>query len=471
MQTLLVLLNVAIIISPANALLSAESAKTIQGQSPRFNATYESTIQNGKNFDLLGINYSGVDYFNQINFTSKLASSGLTYMNNKPNDITFTPTRKGATTAQATDSNGDIFGPDSVAERTTGSITADWYYTTTAGSESLLNATQKAQTFCELAIAGVVPYIKVGGPIILKTSYGDPISQNYPDSTIAITKNPQNKFNIELNDPVCYASPSLTYATGVYDPGTPLKFNPAAGFIPQATIANNFPTMGGDGLFFNLVVAGVNVQAPGITWSATSTPSASNVTATVAAEKSILSSASNLNYRANTMVMVTLRGPVASSFEIGATAPKFTGATTIKVTGTDTSVTPNRVVASYQFQIKNWYVTRSTVNGLLTTQTAWCSGLGSYRIPTASELTTATGLGWTGITTTNNYQRIVGASLFGEWGPVYAYSKTYGGIAEFYGTSYWTSSKVGSSLFYVNNLGTISAGSTSFNAPVACRSI
>ncbi|OCG58452.1 hypothetical protein A9G40_10290 [Gilliamella sp. Nev3-1] len=163
----------------------------------------------------------------------------------------------------------DVYGAISLSEDTAHPLSLAWYYEDSDDNEVKLTAAQTTTTFSTLLKNGVYPYIKASGSVSLNTKYGVPNSQNYPDNKIAITKTPYRRFHVKIGgEAIKYASPNMSYAGGGYTYGDKSIFDPATnnGHIPQSDYLDNFPSTGANGLYFYLVINGIDNTLDTTTW-------------------------------------------------------------------------------------------------------------------------------------------------------------------------------------------------------------
>ena len=271
----------------------------------------------------------------------------------------------------------------------------------------------------------------------LSTRYGFPNRSTFRESNVTYYVNPK------AGTPVCvrFARPS-TYRYFSEQNGPASMWDPANGFIPQSTdpssYGQNFPTTGGNGLYFDLIITGSNQP---LSWSPVSlggiTVTMSNSTAT--------------------SVRVTLTGPYATISQHWSNNPgpisKPTLPQTFELVGRDTNGTP---VVKYGFTLKQWFVNRGSKLDTYSNHLSWCNSLG-YRLPKVKDLTNAScrgqnsgshcqGLvGATPSSSGNHYMRHIGSGFFTEWGNMSDYS----GVG-FNGNWYQASDTSGSSQFIVS---------------------
>uniref|UniRef100_UPI0014289896 hypothetical protein n=1 Tax=Gilliamella bombi TaxID=1908521 RepID=UPI0014289896 len=266
----------------------------------------------------------------------------------------------------------------------------------------------------------------------LTTQYGLPDSSTFSGGTA--------EYYITLPSPpvICAVRPNLYYGTGRYA-GPANIWNPDKGFLVQSTNPSsydrNFPTTGADGLYFDLLIAGVDASQ--LSWSVTTYGGSGDITATVS--------------RVGSNTRVTLNGPRASSSQISSSNPgQITVPTlpqTFELIGRDRSGNEVR----YGFELRQWFVNRGGQRKTYSDQLAWCRSLG-YRMPAVSDLTNAVRRasppisGATPSSSVNYYMRYIGAGFFTEWGYMTNYTD-----AGFVPYDYWTSDATGSYQFAVDS--------------------
>ncbi|WP_218059398.1 hypothetical protein [Gilliamella sp. Bim1-2] len=281
----------------------------------------------------------------------------------------------------------------------------------------------------------------------LATQYGEPRSSTFSGGTA--------EYYITLPSPpvICAVRPNLHYGTGRYA-GPANIWNPYKGFLVQSTNPSsydrNFPTTGADGLYFDLLIAGVDASQ--LSWTVNTRGS---LGATVS--------------RVGSNTRVTLNGPKASSSQISSSNPGLLTRPvlpqTFELVGRDSSGNEVR----YGFKLKQWFVHRGDEYGTVSAQTAWCNSLG-YRMPAVSDLTNAVRRasppisGAAPSSSDNNYQRHIGAGFFTEWGSMDNYTD-----AGFVYNNYWTSDATGSYQFTVYSyFGYVYNDSASYSTYAVC---
>ncbi|MCX8680330.1 hypothetical protein J3U22_11990, partial [Gilliamella sp. B2865] len=264
----------------------------------------------------------------------------------------------------------------------------------------------------------------------LSTRYGFPNRSTFSARNVTYYVNPKAA--------VCFARPNLKNGKLGDDISTTWDFagpasmwDPANGFIPQSngpsSYGLNFPTTGANGLYFDLLIGGVNQP---LSWSPVSlggiTATMSNPTAT--------------------SVRVTLTGPYATPSQISSANPgplsTISLPQTFELVGRDNNGNP---VIKYGFTLKQWFVNRGSKTEMYPQTLSWCNSLG-YRLPRARDLSNAScrnsnpdyvchgSVGALPSSPDDHYMRHIGSGFFTEWGRMYDYS----GVG-FYSDWYWTS--------------------------------
>lgn len=227
---------------------------------------------------------------------------------------------------------------------------------------------------------------------VLSTEYGIPPSSTFIGSNAIyyiIPKEPE----------VCFAQPNLTFngKDNVSYRGPANQWDDTKGFKPQNINdpISNFPTMGAEGLFFNLVMDRKGISEE-VRYS--KLPKNSGI------DLKITSQDKNSN-----IVKVELIGPGHGSNAAQA-------ATAVPTTFTIYS-DKEKVNKIYSFQINKWFIIKPGDGYGYSRSRSYCDNL-NYRIPDILELTNANGNGWKGGLSgqPNIYQRRIGGGLFAEWG-------------------------------------------------------
>ena len=278
----------------------------------------------------------------------------------------------------------------------------------------------------------------------LKTRYGVPneslFSANFYERQVTYYINPK------ATPVVCFAKPSLISGGTDYSPddyaGPANIWDPDKGFLTQSVTPSsyglNFPTTGANKLSFILDIGGNNKN---LYWEPVSHD---GITATMTSAT-------------NTSVRVTLTGPAVESLSQQNTDnPNRIARPSLplvfELVGRDSL---GNVIVKYGFVLKQWFVTRGPRVYTNSSTTSWCRKIGDYRLPKVMDLTNATcqserdscngAVGATPSSSSNNYQRRIGAGFFTEWGSMRDY-----GNASFYRWNYWTADKKDNTHFQVN---------------------
>ncbi|MDF7670730.1 hypothetical protein PT276_05890 [Orbaceae bacterium ESL0721] len=437
-------------INQTDALLSASTANVINGNSPRFTKEIEDDIDSNGQFKYFGVVYNSKTYYDDKALNKALGANIAT---KTPNSLKFTSQLLSPTEAEFTDSDGD--SQATLAEIKSDPINIDWFYENPADkSEVRLTAAQKAQTFRSLVDAGMYPYVKVWGSVELKTQYGVPNAQKYPDANIAVTQVPFKIFNVRVGgEALNFASPNMTYSAGNYGYGDTTLFQPTTmnGFVPQENYLNNFPSTGADGLFFYIITDGINNTLDTTVWTVETSnedDSAPNAITATVSKKAVPAGSSGFKaYNAKNMVLVQLKGPTVTD-KASPTAKAVTANLPVDI---EVSVTTKQNVGfKYKFRITKWFINRGNNTADYVTQKAWCEGLGDYRLGTVKELSNATHKNLVNYPANklNYYKRAVHEGFITEWGRMASYAG-----ADFYNVTYAWSSTVSAAtdnVFYVN---------------------
>ncbi|SCC35323.1 hypothetical protein GA0061081_1291, partial [Gilliamella bombicola] len=267
---------------------------------------------------------------------------------------------------------------------------------------------------------------------------------------------------IVLNDAPRFAGPSNIWS-------------PAKGFLVQSTSPSsydrNFPTTGADGLYFDLLIGGIDASQ--LSWTV-------NTGGSIRAEVSWTRPRSGsfrapdgdtfqadrwIRDKSSYVTRVTLHGPRASSSQINSSNPSPLTVPslpqTFELVGRDRGGNEVR----YGFVLRQWFVLRDNAVSL-SDQIFWCSRLG-YRLARVRDLTNSNyrNLGAVPSSGFNGYKRHIGAGFFSEWGLMAYY--TDAGFVHHYG--HWTSDAAGSNGFLVySNFGDFYSYSASIRYAAVC---
>ncbi|NUF49142.1 hypothetical protein [Gilliamella sp. ESL0250] len=280
-----------------------------------------------------------------------------------------------------------------------------------------------------------------GGRLI--TQYGVPNSSTFSGSSVVYY------INLNSQQPkVCYARPNLKFGSNFYGDnldyaGPSSIWNRRKGFLVQSTNPSsynrNFPTTGADGLYFDLLIEGVDESQ--LTWYPVTR---GGITATVSWTRphsgsfplpngGTTQADSWIIDKSKNVTRVTLTGPRADSTQIQSANPsRLTRPSlpqTFELVGRDSH--GNEV--KYGFVLRQWFVNRRNQMDTASNHISWCSRLG-YRLAKVNDLTNAKcGVdnslfpcvndidGTTPSSGGNYYQRHIGAGFFTEWGLMHNY--------------------------------------------------
>ncbi|MWN06477.1 hypothetical protein [Gilliamella sp. Pas-s95] len=250
-------------------------------------------------------------------------------------------------------------------------------------------------------------------------------------------------------------------------------WSPTKGFFTQSTNSSsyglNFPTTGADGLYFDLLIDGVDASQ--LTWSPVMRGGITVTVTSITANDRWIPSADS----GKIVARVKLNGPRASDAQINAANPSPLTAPslpqTFELVGRDSHGNEVR----YGFVLKQWFVNRGNQLGYQSDQISWCSRLG-YRVPQVGELTNAkcgvntdfpciNGIdGATPRSSDNGYQRRIGSGFLTEWGHMYLYVD-----AGFVNGNVWASDSAGSNgLSVYSGYGSVYSGSATYSRYGLC---
>ncbi|NUF50289.1 hypothetical protein [Gilliamella sp. ESL0250] len=262
----------------------------------------------------------------------------------------------------------------------------------------------------------------------LTTQYGVPRSISFSGGTVDYYINPNSPQPV-----ICSVRPNLKFGTDDYA-GPSNIWNPTKGFLVQSTSSSsydrNFPTTGADGLYFDLLIDGVDASQ--LSWSVITS---GDITATVSwtrPRSGTFTSPTGKTIQADEWIIdkssyvtrITLRGPSADSTQMQSADPspliKPSLPQTFELVGKDSR--GNKV--SYGFVLRQWFVNRGSEFKKSSAHKTWCNRLG-YSMPKARDLSNS-------VRGVSRYKRYIGAGLFTEWGYMKGYSD-----AGFVGSSYF----------------------------------
>lgn len=236
------LISSLLLAGPANAILSIESTNTIKGRKPTLDDTYLQEHIN--DFDLFGISYTEVnlDKEETHDYYGDEAVKKLSVKSAYP----FKKLFKASTKIKQPDSNqyvdedGDGF--KEIVLTGNKPLTEEWFYTDNNGKDVAFTP-KESDTFCSLAANNQNgPYkFKISGNITLRSQYGDPNENNFPNETYVLQ--PSKTYVIMADAGICYVRP------GSLDPDlaeekTQSQWTAKRGFIAQSSTdgSKNFPT-------------------------------------------------------------------------------------------------------------------------------------------------------------------------------------------------------------------------------------
>ncbi|MWN06653.1 hypothetical protein [Gilliamella sp. Pas-s95] len=302
----------------------------------------------------------------------------------------------------------------------------------------------------------------------LQTQYGVPNRTSFSGQTVTYYISPYG------GPVVCHTRPNLSYGTDGFT-GPSNIWSLTKGFLSQSNDSlsydQNFPTTGADGLYFDLLIGGVDGSQ--LTWSPVTRGGITATVTSVAANDRWIPGVD----KEKVVARVTLSGPRADSTQIGSDNPSPLTPLpslpqTFELVGRDSR---DNVVVKYGFVLKQWFVHRGNKDASQSDQISWCNRLG-YRAPQVKDLTNAVCSGWhsgfwcrgavgaTPSSSNNHYKRHIGAGFFTEWGILYRYAD-----AGFVDNIYWTSDVSGGNSFTVAwDLGDINSFSAGYSLYGLC---
>ncbi|OCG61726.1 hypothetical protein [Gilliamella sp. GillExp13] len=236
----------------------------------------------------------------------------------------------------------------------------------------------------------------------------------------------------ELSAAINYVRPNVEYGHNNHA-GPAFMWRPNKGFLVQSTNPSsydqNFPTTGGNGLYFDLVITGIDVEE--LTWKqVTHERITATVTNVVANDRWIPK-----EDRGKVVARVKLTGPFATTVHsFWTVAPVFKPRLpqTFELVGRHIS-TGDEVV-KYGFVLKQWFVDLGRTRKYTGVTADWCKQAG-YKAPRFRDLTNE------GATKHKRrpshaglpgYVRYIGEGFFSEWGYMH-YDN-----ARFKALTYWT---------------------------------
>ncbi|OCG63279.1 hypothetical protein [Gilliamella sp. GillExp13] len=216
-----------------------------------------------------------------------------------------------------------------------------------------------------------------------------------------------------------YVRPNLQYGDGRFA-GPADMWNPDKGFLVQSINPEsynlNFPTTGTYGVYFDLLITGIDVRK--LTWKPVTL---GGVTATVT---NVVARDYWIPYkdRGKVVARVTLTGPYTWLPGKPFTTGGLRLPQTFELVGRDED---GYEVVKYGFVLKQWFI---AVTGFKNREPErWCSRM-NYQIPRVRDLTNAAGippLGARPSSPGNHYMRYIGGGLFSEWGYMHGYVSNF----------------------------------------------
>ncbi|WP_176701567.1 hypothetical protein, partial [Gilliamella sp. Bim1-2] len=202
----------------------------------------------------------------------------------------------------------------------------------------------------------------------------------------------------------------------------------------EGAYKNNFPTMGADGLYFDILDPPVQDLSQ-LTWSPVEYDGIK-----VTAHWTRPDQRDNwIKDKRQFALRVWLNGPRARDYSNPGEIHKPNLPHTFVLEGKDAS---GRVMVKYGFELRQWFVHRGGGDRGLRDHTAWCKSFG-YRLVRARDLTNAISEApevakpyspWV-----KYYQRRIGGGFFSEWGHLVDYADVGFGTGHHYEYCYWTS--------------------------------
>ncbi|OCG41997.1 hypothetical protein [Gilliamella sp. Bif1-4] len=250
-----------------------------------------------------------------------------------------------------------------------------------------------------------------------------------------------------------YVRPNLELGNGKYA-GPADIWSPDKGFLVQSINSEsynlNFPTTGMDGLYFDLLITGIEPEE--LTWEPVTHEGITATVTNVVANDIWIPKED----KRQVVARVKLTGPEArNQWDNPHPNPiaKPQLPQTFELVGRD--IKTNDEVVKYGFVLRQWFVNRGDEWNIYSDQLAWCNGLG-YRMSRVRDLTnTKCGVnfnfpcinGVDGATPSSSsgdsYMRYIGAGFFTEWGEMLSYPD-----AGFVRYGCWASNAPGSSRLY-----------------------
>jgi hypothetical protein len=223
------------------AILSTQTAHTIEGSKPRLSNKIEENIDD---FDLFGLTIDSKNYYgNEVNNATLPISYPF------KNHIKLAPLKQ-PNNEQYIDIDGDELDYLGIKEK----VKMIWYYTNSSNQLVEFTPTDK-ETFCSLTQKGQLgPYkIKISADLTLFSKYGEPKANEYPNGNILT--HPSKIYTILEDTGICYAKPELAPSQATVSAGN--EWNKNYGFLTQSNIdaSKNFPSTAFYGAKFDLLLA------------------------------------------------------------------------------------------------------------------------------------------------------------------------------------------------------------------------
>ena len=256
-----------------------------------------------------------------------------------------------------------------------------------------------------------------------------------------------------------YVRPNLELGNGKYA-GPADIWSPDKGFLVQSINSEsynlNFPTTGMDGLYFDLLITGIEPEE--LTWEPVTHEGITATVTNVVANDIWIPKED----KRQGVARVKLTGPEARNQWYNPhpnliAKPQLPQ--TFELVGRD--IKTNDEVVKYGFVLRQWFVNRGDKWHYYSDQLAWCNGLG-YRMSRVRDLTNGKCGTWGGVSffpcingvdgatpssVHSGYQRRIGAGFFTEWGEMLSYPD-----AGFRGYGCWAYGAPGSS-YHVDSHG------------------
>jgi hypothetical protein len=223
------------------AILSAQTAHTIEGSKPRLTDKIEEHIDD---FDLFGLTIDRKSYYG-----NEISRATLPISYPFKNRIMLAPLKQ-PNNEQYIDIDGDELDYLGIKEK----VKMIWYYTNSSNQLTEFTPTDE-ETFCSLTQKGqLAPYkVKISADLTLFSKYGEPKANEYPNGNILT--HPSKIYTILEDTGICYAKPELAPTQAAVSARN--EWNKNYGFLIQSNIdaSKNFPTTAFYGAKFDLLLA------------------------------------------------------------------------------------------------------------------------------------------------------------------------------------------------------------------------